>query len=623
MKKILKKIPWRFIPVILIFCFLPLIVRLVHFELDPIYYDCYINSDHKDWFFYYKSVIFIGLTVWILLCMVVLRKQIQPYRDRWFNIYYGSGAVFILFTLLSTLLSPYKDFAIVGAPSRFEGVGVMVCYILVMFYACVVFERAPSFKYIFYSFAFIVLIQFITGITQFVGYDIASWSPFRELVSPGEFSFYYPEVTGSVPFFLHTQPKDWTGTIGNRNYAGSLIALSTPLFMLLAFFVKEHKQRLFFGFMTLVSLYIMLLSGSRAGMFGVFCSVVVGVGIMFKYLPTAFEHFKLHKPYRQISFWGYSIFIVTSLMFVSFVSGTQQDISNMFSDITIADEDPTQIDDSKLKAFEYDTNQLHVLTAADALTLTFENENVTFTDQNAEPVLYTLADETIYSIQDPRFASYSFNIQHMGTGCVLTLLLGEEPAKATPLCSFIVNSTGDVSLRNPYNFEAIMVEMPPTIGFEGYERLGSGRGYIWSRSLPLLKDTLLLGYGPDAYLFEFPQQDFWGKLEGLGNPFVGVDKPHNAYLQLWINQGFIALLAFLVFNAAYLIHCLKLYAFKKIYTLYEGIGMGLMLAVIGYLGSCFFNDTTISVTPLYFVLLGCGMAYNRIYDHKAYKLSRD
>lgn len=81
-----------------------------------------------------------------------------------------------------------------------------------------------------------------------------------------------------------------------------------------------------------------------------------------------------------------------------------------------------------------------------------------------------------------------------------------------------------------------------SFGFKGVERLGSNRGYIYSRSIPLLKKNIILGAGADNFVLEFPQQDIKSKLEFLGDPYVIIDKPHNMFLQTGINDGCIALL---------------------------------------------------------------------------------
>lgn len=44
--------------------------------------------------------------------------------------------------------------------------------------------------------------------------------------------------------------------------------------------------------------------------------------------------------------------------------------------------------------------------------------------------------------------------------------------------------------------------------FKGHERSLSGRGYIWGRTIPLLKKFLLWGSGPDTFTVKFPQTDY-------------------------------------------------------------------------------------------------------------------
>ncbi len=47
-------------------------------------------------------------------------------------------------------------------------------------------------------------------------------------------------------------------------------------------------------------------------------------------------------------------------------------------------------------------------------------------------------------------------------------------------------------------------------GFEELGHIFSCRGYLWSTSLPLLKDHLFLGSGPDTFVFEYPAYDIKG-----------------------------------------------------------------------------------------------------------------
>lgn len=138
------------------------------------------------------------------------------------------------------------------------------------------------------------------------------------------------------------------------------------------------------------------------------------------------------------------------------------------------------------------------------------------------------------------------------------------------------------------------------------------RGYIWGRTIPLMPEHLLIGAGPDCFLFVFPQDDVLGKLYAYGTGNIVVDKPHNLYLQIFINEGGVALLAFLGICAVYLWDCVRLYG-KNPRTAGAFRGIGVALGVIGYLFAGLFNDSTVMTSAVFWILLGIGVGMNRQY----------
>ena len=143
------------------------------------------------------------------------------------------------------------------------------------------------------------------------------------------------------------------------------------------------------------------------------------------------------------------------------------------------------------------------------------------------------------------------------------------------------------------------------------------RGYIWSRTIPILPDYLVLGAGPDCFLYEFPQDDILGKLYAYGTGSIVVDKPHNLYLQIFVNEGGIALLAFLAVCVSYLWDCFRLYGgHRQNRNGLRGIAVG--LGVAGYLFAGFFNDSTVMTSTMFWILLGVGVGMNRQYRKKAW-----
>ncbi len=148
-----------------------------------------------------------------------------------------------------------------------------------------------------------------------------------------------------------------------------------------------------------------------------------------------------------------------------------------------------------------------------------------------------------------------------------------------------------------------------SIGFEGMERFLSNRGYIWSRSIPILKDTVFLGVGADNYAFYFPQDDFVGKMNVFGNYKIVVDKPHNMYLQLGINFGLVFLLIFLGF-IVYLITQIGRLVLKK-HNYIEGSEYLIVTfgaVAVGYLVAGVFNDSVVGVSQIFWTFLAMILA---------------
>lgn len=90
-----------------------------------------------------------------------------------------------------------------------------------------------------------------------------------------------------------------------------------------------------------------------------------------------------------------------------------------------------------------------------------------------------------------------------------------------------------------------------------------------------------------------------------------VTKPHNMFLQIAIQTGGISLLAFLAIFVIYFVESFCMYFRKTAYRSSEIFGIGILLGTFGYLVTGLANDSTVCVAPVYWCLLGVGMAVNR------------
>jgi O-antigen ligase len=149
-----------------------------------------------------------------------------------------------------------------------------------------------------------------------------------------------------------------------------------------------------------------------------------------------------------------------------------------------------------------------------------------------------------------------------------------------------------------------------SIGFKGYETFATNRGYIWSRTIPLIKNSILLGYGPDTFPIYFPQYDYLGKLRYYETGNIFVDKAHNLYIQTAMNSGMAALLALLALFGIYFVTSVKIYIKEKFESFLPYAGFACFAAFVGYAVAGLANDSVISVAPVFWVLLGLGIGIN-------------
>jgi len=165
------------------------------------------------------------------------------------------------------------------------------------------------------------------------------------------------------------------------------------------------------------------------------------------------------------------------------------------------------------------------------------------------------------------------------------------------------------------NGDLIDLAIPtPSIGFEGRELWGSYRGFIWSRTFPLMPARTIIGSGPDTYTFVFPQNDLIGKLRFMEAPYTTVDKAHNIYLQTWITTGGISALALIFLFGYYILtsfmSILRSHMEEGIFLF--GLRFGLLAGISAFCVSAMATDSTIGSSGVFYVMLGLGYGINYI-----------
>lgn len=619
---------------------LPMIVymRLVTFEGAAA--ETYGPSVQGDLFSFYKSVWTCILAATALVWYRCNRLTVE-------NWYHRPLAVYSFFVVISTIFADHWQIAFFGDPHRHEGLLVHLSYMGIVFVFINLTESRRELKILLGMLLASATILAAAGIAQFFGVnflysELADWLIVPDRVRQLQPGVNLSQLKGSMhSIFL---------TFGNGNFTGSYMAMLFALTFALALLVDK---RLKFAMLpiNLLIFFNLLGSKSRAGFLGAAIAVLILL------------------PFLRREVWGRK----RRLALLLFCFGLMPFVMDAFT--WKEKEVPRFLETSITRPVEVKSNLFgnfqDLKLATDSFSFVFDdlktevrlnNEQVEFYDHKGELVNYSLlpnphlrTDNKSPLASFTALASSSTSIFQSLPGTqavtpVAVTTIGSETASGTGrgfftskeyllifpekkmrgfliyawpehnvfeigrggVSFYVVNSDKGFKLINQFG-KPVDVQEVEAFGFAGCQGLASNRGYIWSRTLPMLKKALLVGYGPDTFAFHFPNHDYLGKLRVWPSGiFTMIEKPHNLYLQIAINSGMISLLAILALFAAYLRESAKIYWKCRFESFSESAGLGIMAAVVAYLVAAIFNDSIVGIAPVFWGLVGMGIAANRI-----------
>ncbi|MEO4054103.1 O-antigen ligase family protein [Solibacillus sp. CAU 1738] len=166
----------------------------------------------------------------------------------------------------------------------------------------------------------------------------------------------------------------------------------------------------------------------------------------------------------------------------------------------------------------------------------------------------------------------------------------EETSSQTTL-----NHFGNFGLKQAYAADQTF-ELP-VLPEKGWS-LGSGRMYIWDKTLDLVADRPILGYGLDSIVYNFPHYNIDAR-SGNNSENTIVDKPHNLYIGILYGTGVIGALALLLILLSTAFTGAKAFVDKKKLQMTV-----LFIGVFAFGVQALFNDSLPGVTPIVFVFMG-------------------
>lgn len=563
----------------IIISFIPIIVRLgfpMHKDATHVW-GSFINID---FYSYYKMLFFIGagLLLFIMFLLYLNKNKIKASR------YYIFLAVYGIMVAASAIFSEYGEIVFKGFPDRYENSFVLLGYILLVVVVINIIDDKKSVKLVLGGVLISATVLSIHGLLQYYNYDLFATDFGRRLITPAGKEFFVDRLSFIGRRVIYS-------TMYNPNFVGSYATMVVMAGIGLFLTTRDRVKVRISGVLAVLFFAFLIGSRSRAGYMG----FIAG-----SFLLIIFMRRLLLKRWKRVLYLLIAFSLVFIVMDARPIDEIFQDIVSPMSEEELLEEEliiPPVVD------IRGDGNILELETRATEIIVEYTGDSFMIMDSEGQRIGYrNNRDSDFLELTEEGFENHRFHLKPFES----ELIWNYDGKDAR-----FVFEDGEFLMAGMHG-NLYEIEPAASFGFEGYERLGSSRGYIWSRSIPLLRETLILGKGPDTFAMYFPQDDVIGKLRFLRSPDMIVDKPHNLYLQIGINTGVISLIALLGLWLTYLIDSLRLYWSSEFRNWSDRVGLAMILAVGAYLIAGIFNDSVISVTPVFWIFLGIGLSMNII-----------
>lgn len=565
------------IPLMLTIVVLPLAVRLAIYSCGFAGYEWYSPDDVlSDFYCYYKSYL---LDIIGIFAGIILAFRLVLYREKTRNMcIFIPLAIYCVFVILSAILSVNTDASLKGNFESFESVVVLTVYVVLSLYAYQIMEIEQDYRYLWYSILSITTIFTVIGAFQIFGHDLLhfEWAQ-RLIMTKEQFIAYAGQLedtfTGNNVYL----------TLYNPNYAGVTLCMLFAVIWVMALSEPEKKPRIIYFAFSAATLVLIWFTYSRASLFAAFLVIILS-GLQF-----------IKRAKKKHIIIGFSS--LTALLAVLICIDATLDFKYLSRIMEKNMREP-------LTRMTSDETGIHICYDGVNYDLYIENETLLCRSDSSEtPLSAAAGTDLILPMGKDAYAVFYGNEIYLQV--------------AENILTFVADENGYL-YETPSGTLAPMTSVE-AVDFHGFEYLGSARGYIWSRTLPLLDDYLFIGSGPDTFAEVFPQEDYAGKLIYSDRPDMVIEKAHNDYLTKWVQTGGISLICILVFYVLFIrlgwrFFFQKKTTFDTIDTMQRRLGLGCYIACLSYMFTSLFNDSTLQTAPLFWVL--CGVALSSINAHK-------
>ncbi len=483
-----------------------------------------------DYFNYVKSVVIKVMAVLVVLYETMdflTTDRVTMFRYEYkekFGLKHIFCGLIILATLIAFLFSEYKFVALKGAIERFESIWIHFSYIVIFMYSLKFFKKEGAFKVFAYATLFSTFVFGLIGTLQTTKYD-----PFESR------AFLMKTIANKelAQKATITMPGSFS-TMYNTNTSGVYALLMLCLLVIIFILIKNNIVRLIVVVDAILATITLVFSLSAATYIALVAAT--GVAVLLGGI------YSLRSGKKSVGMGILGLILVAVIGSLGFVFATYKGQS-LLAKVTEPDSyftDWSQ-DGNNIYFYNVDDEYIMIKALGNAGYEIYENEKllVSYNNEQIQSGLMSVENDLVSKVSEQ-------------------IIIETEKFGAQTIQNYVLKNSVDVQVKlNEYiainNSQTPKVvayltteEVPYVdfIGFEGHNKLATWRGYIWSRTLPLIISRPF-GYGSDVYYEIFPNNDYAGKSFCEFDTNVAVDKPHSIYLNMLANNGILYFVGFM------------------------------------------------------------------------------
>lgn len=593
------------IPSVLMVGFVPLIMRM-H------YYTTHLTK--YDWFYAAEGAIDIFLwgkqwAVIVLACVCVIVLLVRKYyyfEDLPLEKFMIPAGIYGIMVVVSAIFGKSPLLAFAGSLDMFESALALLSYLVIAYYTYVSVVSLKHLLWFLRWSEWFILVELVIATFQGFGLDFFMTPVGKRLIIPMEYWDRTDELVNTAG------ANEAYGTVFNVDYFSMYLGVLFPILLGLVFLETKLWRKFFNTGLCILSVFVAT-HGASAGFIGITGAFVIGIFVLCSY----------KKKSMVICCTVAALLFVAGVIGIVKVPAPKNRVNYAFRGDGLNAEDRVPVKS--------------IVTGDDNVTYTMKDGSVytiSFTlDETGSVLTPEVRDEdgVLFTpvLDDEATQKYSFKETDQKN-----IYVCEGSYKGYPAIQVFISEVGMTYVRDfdgGYSYLNPMgrpVKLPLEVENAHLfpDGLFSGRGEIYNKCLPLLPRHMIIGAGANCLILEYPQWDYITNAYTYASNAL-LSKPHCHYLQVWIEEGFVGLVALLVFYFWYIFDSIRLY--RKAFWLAtpEGnaasdtgasarmlarLGFFVFLGILAYLIVVLVNDSTICTAPVFWTVLGAGWAVNTL-----------